>query len=73
MIGTVVENSLNDKGTLDRLHIPKTWQDGDWTLHIKRSDTSTWQNAITHGRSLGIPFEQLDFVIPQSQQYYDIS
>lgn len=30
---------------------------------IVHSDRSTWTDAVTHGLSLGIPVEQLDFVI----------
>lgn len=30
---------------------------------IKQSDKSTWADAIAYGQSLGIPIEQLDFLI----------
>ena len=33
------------------------------TFSIKFSDKSTWVDAVTHGKSLGIPPEQLDFPI----------
>jgi hypothetical protein len=33
----------------------------DKTFHVKNSDKSTWKLAIDHGRSIGIPPEQLDF------------
>lgn len=33
------------------------------TFSFKHSDKSTWSEAIEHGRNLGIPEEQLDFVI----------
>lgn len=34
----------------------------DKTFHFSRSDKSTWTPAITHGRSVGIPEAQLDFL-----------
>jgi hypothetical protein len=34
------------------------------TFTISHSDTSTWEDAIQYGMSIGIPKEQLDFVIP---------
>lgn len=104
--GTIIENSLKDKGILNQLVIEKTYQDEDWILHdvlvgegqiaelskslaegpwyihlwepgkdevqvifkdktflINHSDKATWSEAIAHGESLGIPKEQLDFVI----------
>jgi len=104
--GTIIENSLSDKGILDQTKIVKTWQDDDWTLHnvlieeeqipnlakyiadgpwyihlwhpggdevkvvfkdkifdIKYSDKSTWAEAVAYGKSIGIPDEQLDFII----------
>ncbi|CAN5748698.1 hypothetical protein BH11PAT2_BH11PAT2_01410 [soil metagenome] len=33
------------------------------TFHIKHSDKTTWKNAVEYGRSMGIPEEQLDFLI----------
>jgi len=48
------------------------WQQGkddvkviykDKLFDIKSSDKSTWTSAIEHGKSLGIPEEQLDFPI----------
>lgn len=30
---------------------------------IKFTDKSTWKDAVTHGKSIGIPEEQLDFLI----------
>ena len=35
----------------------------DKIFDIKHSDKSTWQEAIAHGQSIGIPEPQLDFVI----------
>ena len=35
----------------------------DKIFDIKFSDKSTWTEAVAHGRSLGIPEEQLDFLI----------
>ncbi|MBP6856006.1 MAG: hypothetical protein KBC26_03520 [Candidatus Pacebacteria bacterium] len=35
----------------------------DKTFRIKKSDTSTWSDAISHGKSIGISQEQLDFKI----------
>ena len=35
----------------------------DKIYNFKYSDKSTWDDAIKHGLSLGIPQEQLDFVI----------
>lgn len=32
-------------------------------FHIKYSDKTTWIEAVMHGRSIGIPDEQLDFEI----------
>jgi hypothetical protein len=48
------------------------WQEGqddvvvifkDKTFIIKRSNISTWADAVAYGKSIGIPEEQLDFVI----------
>ncbi len=104
--GTIIENSLGDKGILERLKIERTYNDEDWILHdvlvaeeqvadlakslangpwyihlwepgrdevriifkdktflINHSDKATWSEAIAYGESLGIPKEQLDFVI----------
>ena len=33
------------------------------TFHIKHSDQSTWSDAVTYGKSIGIPADQLDFLI----------
>lgn len=33
MKGTIIENSLDDKGVLADLQITKTWNDEDWILH----------------------------------------
>ena len=35
----------------------------DATFRLQQNDLSTWQPALEHGRSLGIPPEQLDFPI----------
>jgi hypothetical protein len=35
----------------------------DKTFDLKHSDKSTWQGAIAHGKSIGIPDKQLDFPI----------
>ena len=104
--GTIVENSLKDKGVLKRLQIKKSWKAGAWTLHdvlvtenqipdlaksldegpwyihvwrdgsdevkvifkeriftIKHSDRATWHDAVSYGKSIHIPEEQLDFPI----------
>lgn len=37
----------------------------DKTFNINASDKATWVDAITQGISLGIPKEQLDFIIDQ--------
>ena len=34
----------------------------DCVFRINQSDRSTWSGAIAHGKSIGIPEEQLDFV-----------
>ncbi len=34
----------------------------DKIFHIKKSDVSSWSEAIEYGKSLGIPDEQLDFL-----------
>lgn len=34
----------------------------DTIFTIKKSDTTTWKEAIDHGITLGIPEEQLDFL-----------
>ena len=48
------------------------WQQGhddvkvifkDKIFDIKFSDKSTWTDAVSHGKSIGIPDEQLDFPI----------
>jgi hypothetical protein len=36
-----------------------------FTIDVK--DHSTWQEAIMYGKSLGIPIEQLDFLINQDE------
>ncbi|HEX5774691.1 MAG TPA: hypothetical protein VFY28_01875 [Candidatus Paceibacterota bacterium] len=33
------------------------------TFDIKHSDKSTWSEAVSYGKSIGVPEEQLDFVI----------
>ena len=33
------------------------------TFSFKHSDKNSWAQAIEHGLSLGIPAEQLDFII----------
>jgi hypothetical protein len=33
------------------------------TFDIKHSDKNTWKDAVAYGKSIGIPEEQLDFVI----------
>ena len=35
----------------------------DKSFTIKHSDKSTWTDAVEHGKSMGIPDEQLDFLI----------
>lgn len=35
----------------------------DKTFKVKHSDKSTWARAVEFGKSIGIPEEQLDFVI----------
>lgn len=35
----------------------------DKIFTIKKSDISTWKEAIEYGKALGIPDEQLDFLI----------
>ncbi|MBP9771596.1 MAG: hypothetical protein KBD16_01585 [Candidatus Pacebacteria bacterium] len=35
----------------------------DRVFRIKYSDKTTWVDAVKHGRSIGIPDEQLDFQI----------
>ncbi len=35
----------------------------DKIFNIKYSDKSTWTDAVAHGKSIGIPDEQLDFSI----------
>jgi|SRR3990172_9879830 len=35
------------------------------TFQFKRSDKSTWKEAVEYGKSLGIPKEQLDFLIEE--------
>lgn len=110
LIGTVVEESLEDNRLLneleiigfriskdenpqDRWHLYKVkvsrddieklskninagkwymhfWEGSDITAVFKNkifefnySDKSTWKDAIEYGKSLGIPEEQLDFLI----------
>ncbi len=36
----------------------------DKMFTIRHSDKSTWSGAVAYGKSIGIPDEQLDFVIP---------
>lgn len=33
------------------------------TFDIKHSDKSTWSEAVAYGKSIGVPEEQLDFLI----------
>jgi len=35
------------------------------TFKMERSDKNTWKDAINYGIAIGIPKEQLDFVIPE--------
>lgn len=35
------------------------------TFNFKHSDKSTWMEAVNYGKSLGIPEEQLDFLIEE--------
>jgi hypothetical protein len=35
------------------------------TFPIKAQDRATWNDAVVYGRNLGIPLEQLDFLIDQ--------
>ena len=39
----------------------------DKLFHIKYSDQSTWQEAIAYGLSVGVPREQLDFLIENEE------
>ena len=68
--GTIIENSLSDKSILDKIKIEKTYQSDEIKVifknkvfTIKFSDKSTWSEAISYGKSIGIPEEQLDFPI----------
>ena len=104
--GTIIENSLADKGILQQVQITRSWNEGDWVLHdvlvredqfedlknslavgpwymhfwipgqdkmrviykdkifeVKISDKTTWKGAVEHGESIGIPTEQLDFLV----------
>lgn len=56
------------------------WQTGDDNVlvvfkdknfWIKYSDKSTWAEAVAHGKSVGIPEEQLDFLIHDEQETID--
>ena len=35
----------------------------DRIFNIRHSDKTTWEEAVSHGRSVGIPDEQLTFVV----------
>lgn len=35
----------------------------DQQFEINASDKATWEKAITYGKTLGIPEEQLDFIV----------
>lgn len=35
----------------------------DKIFNLKHSDKSTWKEAVDYGKSVGIPEEQLDFII----------
>jgi hypothetical protein len=37
----------------------------DKTFVIKQSDKSTWTEAVAYGQSIGIPEEQLDFIVKE--------
>ncbi|MFA6476465.1 MAG: hypothetical protein WCV68_03585 [Candidatus Paceibacterota bacterium] len=37
----------------------------DKTFIIKQSDKSTWSETIAYGQSIGIPEEQLDFIVKE--------
>ena len=37
----------------------------DKIFEFKREDKSSWKDAVDYGLSLGIPIEQLDFVIEE--------
>lgn len=51
------------------IHFWKTGDDNvlvvfkDKNFWIKYSDNSTWSEAVAYGKSIGIPEEQLDFLI----------
>jgi hypothetical protein len=50
--GIIVENSLADKSILERLHIEKSWQDGNWTLHtvqIEKGRVQEIASALSNG------------------------
>jgi quercetin dioxygenase-like cupin family protein len=40
----------------------------DQTFRIKFSDKTTWAEAVAYGRSIGIPEEQLDFPIGETEE-----
>jgi len=37
------------------------------TFKFSRADRSTWKPAIEYGKSIGIPIEQLDFLIDEAR------
>lgn len=50
------------------------WKEGDDEIkvvfkdkifNIKHSDKSSWSDAVVYGKSIGIPEEQLDFIIEE--------
>ena len=50
--GTIIENSLVDKGILDKVQIQKTRQAGDWVLHdvlVEESQISELSKALASG------------------------
>jgi len=70
-----VEATSEQPGKLSSMLKPGKWYAHFWsgdkmmvvfrdrTFEQKASDRSTWEPAIQHGLSLGIPKEQLDFII----------
>lgn len=52
MKGTIIENSLADKGVLNHLQIAKTWNDEDWILHdviVDEEQILLIQKALAEG------------------------
>ncbi len=50
--GTIVENSLADKGVLGQLQIVKTWNSSKWVLHdvlVREEQFEELKNSIAEG------------------------